>query len=83
MADSQIPTESLDVEVQDALLDVFSPELDGRNPRSRAITIMSNDALKALYTYKVNPKYKMVGDHVASHPPLVMSPSTFPTPTPA
>lgn len=31
---------------------------------------MCLDALRAMYNYKDKPKYKMVGELVASHPPL-------------
>lgn len=69
MADSQIPTDSPDIMVQAALMVMFTPETDNNNPRSRATAMLSRDALKAMYTYKVTPTFKMSGDQLASHLP--------------
>lgn len=80
MAKPQTPVASPFDEVQDALFNVFSPVPNKHNLLSKTTATMYFEALKVMYTYKDNPKYKMDGQLIASHPPLVMSPSTFPTP---
>lgn len=72
MANSQVPVESPDVKIQTALLEMFSSKPDIKNPHSRNTATLSRDALKSMYIYKITPKFKMPGDHVASHPPLVI-----------
>lgn len=69
MADPQIPVESSDAKVQDALFDVFSLAPDKQNPLSRATATMCFDAMRSMYTYKDKPKYQTTGKLVTSHQP--------------
>lgn len=70
MAENQTTVASPIDEVQDALFDVFSPEPTKHDPLSKVTVTMCHEAMKALYLYKDNPKYKLPGKLIASHPPL-------------